>query len=171
MEGTSLWLAHEVARAKKRIASFPSSGEFSRQVADVQKSLKSHGLIITKLPSAECHLDYDSDNILTDGKKVTAIIDFGDVTHAPLVMDIGNSLCWWLFCNPQRVGPNILSRYLAAYSSVRALTEEEKVLLPVFIKLRNLGLAAYFYQHELRSGKSYLQKTVQFNKFVDTLHV
>lgn len=171
MEGTYVWFTGEVTQAKKHLGRFSSAQEFFHQAEDMQKFLQVSRRVITRLPSAECHLDYDSDNILTNGKKVTAIIDFGDVTHAPLVMDLGNSLCWWLFCNPQRFGQGILSRYLAAYSRVRPFTDQEKALLPAFIKLRNLGLAAYFYQHGLRSGTSYLQKTVQFNKFVDTLRV
>lgn len=165
------WFTKEMSRVEEQFTSYGLWDAYRTQALDLQTALRQISRVIVRLPSAECHLDYDSDNILTNGKRITGVIDFGDVVHAPLVMDLGYSLWWWLFCNPVKKHQAILKSYLSAYQKVRPLLQKEKELLKVFIQLRNLGLAAYFYGYGHRTGKTYLLKTLRLGHVINTLLV
>ncbi|MDD4409744.1 MAG: phosphotransferase [Candidatus Pacebacteria bacterium] len=98
---------------------------------------------IRHLPSGLVHMDYESDNILVDKKKITAILDFDDLSYHPFVADIGISLWWWLFMNRDKDCKSLIVKYLKEYQKYRKLSAEEIGFLPLFIQMRNINVLMY----------------------------
>ena len=42
------------------------------------------------------HTDFHGENLLTDGSRVTGILDFGDALTGPVAMDVGVAACYQL---------------------------------------------------------------------------
>lgn len=84
------------------------------------------------------HNDFNPDNVLFDpaeASRVTGVIDFGDLTEAPVVCDLAVA-CAYLVGES---GPDPLSGVLDAvrgYHRVRPLTPAEQALLPGLVRVR-----------------------------------
>jgi Ser/Thr protein kinase RdoA (MazF antagonist) len=73
------------------------------------------------------HNDLTYDNVLVDDeRRVTAIVDFGDTTHAPLLCDLGVSLA--SFCSAHGLFERV-EAFMRGYGDVTPLEEEEAELL------------------------------------------
>lgn len=136
------WLEKERQQALKNINDAKLRREFALMSSEILSEAKSRIKEINRLPSGEAHLDYDSDNILVTKKEIKAILDFDDTSSQPFVLDIANSLWWWLFFNPFKVHTRILNAYFISYNKYRLLSKKEKDLLSFFIRMRNVTLAA-----------------------------
>ena len=92
------------------------------------------------LPTGLCHLDYDIDNILV-GKNdtVTAILDFDDLTYAPLVVCLGYTMRDVITHGSLRLA----EAYLKSYNERRTLTDMERDLLPRIMLYRHYMLGAF----------------------------
>lgn len=100
------------------------------------------------------HGDVHGGNLLTDGQKVTGIIDIDHLPLAPRGYDLGYYMAfaghWWLDGNqPSR--PVDESRHLlTGYDSVSRLTRQENDDLPALALAAALGLIDYFVrEHDL----------------------
>jgi len=82
------------------------------------------------LPLGYGHFDYDADNILVDsGDTVSTILDFDDLTYAPLIVCLGYTLTDVVSKDREL---NSASSYLEIYEQTRRLiTAEHKVLRDV----------------------------------------
>ncbi|MDP3882484.1 MAG: phosphotransferase [Candidatus Staskawiczbacteria bacterium] len=100
---------------------------------------------IVELPYGDVHLDYDSDNLIVNDKKIKAILDFDDISCQPFILDIANSLLWWLFKNKQEDYKKILQSYFKNYRKTREISEKELKFLNLFLRMRNLTLMCLLY--------------------------
>jgi len=80
------------------------------------------------------HNDLNDYNILTDGNKITGVIDFGDITYAPLVNEIAIALAYIMLGkeNPFETANHVIRGYQTLYP----LNEEELKLLYYLIPAR-----------------------------------
>ena len=79
------------------------------------------------------HNDFSPDNTLisADGKTVSGIIDFGDVTVTALVNDVAVAVANLLTADADPFGPAL--DFIAGYHAVTPLTADEQSLLPDLI--------------------------------------
>ncbi len=73
------------------------------------------------------HNDVSSMNTLVDGNRVTGVIDFGDLIHAPLVCDLAVPVCELLVGHPDPIA--VAAEITAGYHAVTALEDEELRLI------------------------------------------
>jgi len=52
--------------------------------------------LLTGLATQVIHTDFHGENLLTDGARVTGILDFGDALAGPVAMDVGVAACYQL---------------------------------------------------------------------------
>jgi hydroxylysine kinase len=52
--------------------------------------------LLTGAPVQVIHTDFHGENLLTDGARVTGILDFGDALTGPVAMDVGVAACYQL---------------------------------------------------------------------------
>lgn len=124
---------------------------------------------INSLPSGLVHLDYDSDNILTKRNKVMAILDFDDLSCQPFIMDLGNSLWWWLFTNKNNDLKLLYKKYLGGYQKYRRLSKKELLFLLLFIKMRNISIAIFDINHDEKKSLKEWKKVLDFDEAVNNL--
>jgi 4-aminobutyrate aminotransferase-like enzyme/Ser/Thr protein kinase RdoA (MazF antagonist) len=81
------------------------------------------------------HGDMSLDNVLLDERaRVSGIVDFGDMTHAPLVCDLAVAVADVLHGRPDAI--DAAERMIAGYASVTPLDEEEAELLADLVAAR-----------------------------------
>jgi hydroxylysine kinase len=51
---------------------------------------------LADVPTQVIHTDFHGENLLTDGGRVTGILDFGDALAGPVAMDVGVAACYQL---------------------------------------------------------------------------
>jgi Ser/Thr protein kinase RdoA (MazF antagonist) len=92
------------------------------------------------LPYGYNHLDFDTyGNILVKNDRVTAILDFDDLSYSPSVVCLGYTLWEILF---ETNDTNKLEEYLKVYEEIRPLNEHERSLLPQIMLFRNYAIGA-----------------------------
>jgi Ser/Thr protein kinase RdoA (MazF antagonist) len=106
--------------------------------------------ILSRFRAQVVHNDMSRSNVVVDpgtGERVTGIIDFGDMMHAPLVCDIavGASYRW----TPDEHPLAGAARFVAGYKSVLALEDEEVSVLFTLIKAR-LALVCAIVEWQVR---------------------
>lgn len=161
------WLGDERTVAKKSLA---NHREILKSLDTIYHSLHQEyiqqRIAISKLPFALCHLDYDSNNILNDNKKITGVIDFDDLAPAPPILDIGFSLWWWCYFNPLH-RRNIIDKYISSYSRVRRMTKNEQSFLRLFMRIRNLVLAYLLFANlPKKPDVASLRKAIAFDQWL-----
>ncbi len=90
--------------------------------------------VLRQLRAQIVHGDLVLDNLLMADGHVSGIIDFGDVTHTPLVCDLAASLA-----DVMRVASDpfaLASPVIQGYRSITELENDEKMLLPVLVATR-----------------------------------
>jgi 4-aminobutyrate aminotransferase-like enzyme len=80
------------------------------------------------------HNDLNDYNILTDGKKITGVIDFGDITYAPLVCEIAIALAYIMMGKEKPFEAS--HQVIRGYQTLYPLNEEELKLLYYLIPAR-----------------------------------
>jgi len=91
------------------------------------------------LPEGYTQLDYARGNILLQRKKLTGILDFDDLTYAPLVICLGYTV-WNALYSSDDIKKS--HAYLAHYSRIRPPTASELLLLRDIMLLRNYAIGA-----------------------------
>jgi Ser/Thr protein kinase RdoA (MazF antagonist) len=83
------------------------------------------------------HTDFHGDNLLTDGTRVTGILDFGDALTGPVAMDVGVAACYQLGADRDTADPLPPALDVAAgYHAADPLTPADLALGGEFIQLR-----------------------------------
>jgi Ser/Thr protein kinase RdoA (MazF antagonist) len=83
------------------------------------------------------HTDFHGDNLLTDGARVTGILDFGDALTGPVAMDVGVAACYQLGADRDAADPLPPALDVAAgYHAADPLTPADLPLVGEFIQLR-----------------------------------
>ena len=96
--------------------------------------------ILAALPTQLIHSDFDPSNVLMEGERVRAILDFEFATVDARVAELGAPLMWWpveVF-GTGREWP-IIGALLGGYFSARPLTSAETAALPLILRIRYLG--------------------------------
>jgi hydroxylysine kinase len=87
------------------------------------------------VPTQVTHSDFHGENLLTDGRRVTGILDFGDALLGPVAMDVGVAACYQLAAD----GADVLEPALdvvAGYHAVDPLSSPDLDLVGEFIVAR-----------------------------------
>lgn len=121
--------------------------EISKNVNSEFKNKKSW---MVRLPTGLTHLDYDSDNILVEDNKIKGILDFDDLSYFPFIVDLANSIWWWTYMNEKVKPEQFISAYFKSYIKYRKLTKTELQMLTLFMRLRNLSVAAILENNNIR---------------------
>ncbi len=87
--------------------------------------------LLPYLPKGFTHHDLNPHNILAASAAITGILDFGDMTLAPLVCDLAIAASYHL--GPGTGGFDLVVACVAGYHGVRPLCVEELAVLPVLI--------------------------------------
>ena len=130
-------------KAEKFLKSNPLYLEIRKAISQVILDLKNNFNEISDLPSGLVNMDYESDNILVNKNKITAILDFDDLSYQPFIADIGVSLWWWLYMNKEKDFKALFNKYLKEYQKHRKLSKKEIEFLPLFIRTRNITVMMY----------------------------
>ena len=80
------------------------------------------------------HTDFHGDNLLTDGSRITGILDFGDALTGPVAMDVGVAACYQLGTGPDPLPPAL--DLIAGYHAFDPLTAAGLSLAAEFIVTR-----------------------------------
>ncbi len=121
------------------------------------------------------HGDVHGGNILTDGQKVTGIIDIDHLPLAPRGYDLGYYMAfavhWWLDGNqPSR--PVDESRHLlTGYDAVSRLTRQENDDLPALVLAAALGLIDFFVREHDLVEESWLRTVHWIGDHFDALRL
>lgn len=94
--------------------------------AFLERGAAHHVTLSQELPAGPCHLDYNKGNVLCQGNKLTAVLDFDDMAIAPYAVCLANSL-WHA---QDTYGATTAEAYLQAYEHTRPLSSRERQLLP-----------------------------------------
>jgi hydroxylysine kinase len=93
--------------------------------------------LLTGLPTQVVHTDFHGENLLTDGSRVTGILDFGDALAGPVAMDVGVAACYQLGAGGP--GSDLLAPavdVVAGYHAVDPLSGSELDLVAEFMVAR-----------------------------------
>lgn len=124
---------------------------------------------LIKAPYAECHLDFQGNNILVNNKRIVGILDFDNIEGAPLIFDSANTLRSWLGSAKPNKYRSILNSYIKGYEKFRKLSDKELTLLPTLILVRNFGVTNALVTRKFWKTKKRIAKTIKFhddfNKF------
>lgn len=163
------WLDEEAQTAKPLLQEVGLWSSFAVILQEVQSYFSDHQTSLAKLPAGDCHLDYDSNNVLVEDKKITAILDFDDIAWAPFILDCGNSLWWWLYFSDAKDYQTILQTYLESYSQSRTVSDNERRYLLFFIRLRNATLAPLLFVNSLnRVNKRAFRRAITFDRLIQS---
>jgi Ser/Thr protein kinase RdoA (MazF antagonist) len=90
------------------------------------------------LPYGFSHFDYDTGNVLVnDEAKITGILDFDDLTYAPVVMCLAYTLWDILFTTGDQ---ELARQYIVLYETIRPLSNVEKMAIPHIILFRHYAI-------------------------------
>ncbi|MEO1729174.1 MAG: homoserine kinase [Pseudomonadota bacterium] len=87
-------------------------------------------LDLSSLPSAQIHADLFPDNVLMLGGEVTGLIDFYFACTGAMALDLAVTHAAWCFDEDGAYLEQLGSALVEGYQSVRALSADERALLP-----------------------------------------
>jgi 4-aminobutyrate aminotransferase-like enzyme/Ser/Thr protein kinase RdoA (MazF antagonist) len=91
--------------------------------------------VLPRLRAQVIHGDMSMDNVLLDdGQRISGIVDFGDMTHAPLVCDLAVAVADVLHGRDDAV--TAAEALIAGYASVTPLEDDEAALLADLVATR-----------------------------------
>ncbi len=94
--------------------------------------------LYSRLPQQLLHRDYDSSNILIDGERVTAVLDFEFASRDIRILDLCVSISWWpinLFGTGDEWA--VIDAFGQAYTRTYPLIEDELRALPAVWRMRD----------------------------------
>ena len=83
------------------------------------------------MPEGTSHADFFPDNVFFQDGKFAAAIDFYFACHAQLAYDVAITLNAWCFESDGSFNVTKSQAFLAGYEATRALTPDEKALMPL----------------------------------------
>jgi Ser/Thr protein kinase RdoA (MazF antagonist) len=100
---------------------------------------------VNALPSGPLHHDLHRHNVLVDNRRIVAVLDFDELNHGPLLVDIARAWHYLAADSDGRALPRALADALVTgYDSVRPLLRAERANLDFAFDLVNLVEAATF---------------------------
>lgn len=119
------------------LESFIEHGLLPEQRADFAPELESLAIAVAGLPRTLCLRDYQSQNLMIDGRGCLRILDYQDALMAPRELD----LAALLFDSYLDIGPDLRARLLGRYAerTQRAADPAALALLVVQRKCKDLG--------------------------------
>lgn len=94
---------------------------------------------LASVPVHVIHTDFHGENLLTDGERITGILDFGDALAGPVAMDVGVAACYQLGGPGQPDRSDLLAPALdvvAGYHEIDPLDDGDLELVTEFIVAR-----------------------------------
>jgi len=92
------------------------------------------------LPCQMVHSDYAPSNILMEGARVTAVLDFEFCTHDLRALDLAVALSWWPI---ELLGSGqewpLINALGKGYASQIQLTDDEIAALPTLLQMRSIS--------------------------------
>jgi Ser/Thr protein kinase RdoA (MazF antagonist) len=150
---THLWDLQHFGERRALLGELPGSGllpEVERALDGDRKALAAgvrgalddcldrfDGLVrpaLSGTPAQVIHTDFHGENLLTDGQRVTGILDFGDALAGPVAMDVGVAACYQLGTGPGLLAPAL--DVVAGYHAVDPLSAADLALAAEFIVAR-----------------------------------
>jgi homoserine kinase type II len=89
---------------------------------------------VTRLPSGAIHADLFRDNVLFDGDRLGAIIDFGFAATDEFAYDLAITVNDWCIDSTGEFVPELLRAMVVAYSSVRPFSAAEQSAWPALLR-------------------------------------
>jgi hydroxylysine kinase len=145
---THPWDLQNFGRLRPLLYELPASGQAPSLRAALDECLDHFDAVVApRLETAATqviHTDFHGENLLTDGGRVTGILDFGDALTGPVAMDVGVAACYQLGATgPGRGGaadgPDLLGPALdvvRGYHSIDPLDGGELDLVAEFLLAR-----------------------------------
>lgn len=124
------WLNKQQQRLQ-RLLSPEDANYMTEQWQSITRALEQ----ATNLPKGLIHGDLFHDNILFAENRITGVIDFYNACHDWLLYDLAVAANDWCLNNDLTLDPVRCQALTSAYASVRPLTEEEKQLWPLMLRL------------------------------------
>jgi hydroxylysine kinase len=90
--------------------------------------------VLATTPTQVIHSDFHGDNLLTDGRRITGILDFGDALTGPVAMDAGTAASYQLAPAPDPLAPAL--DVITGYHAVDPLNPADLDLTAEFITIR-----------------------------------
>ncbi|MFC3492996.1 phosphotransferase [Glycomyces rhizosphaerae] len=101
--------------------------------------------LLAEQPSGPLHHDLHRQNLLVEDGEVTAVLDFDELNHGPLILDLARLFHYAALEQPDRRLPvAIAEAAVAGYQQARPLSATELELLPVAFDLAGIVDAAGF---------------------------
>lgn len=125
-----------------------------------------------KLPRGFNHLDYDHANTLVKNNKLSAILDFDDLTYSPVVVCLSYTLWDVLYTTNSKLELQKFRLYLKEYQKIRTLKSTEVRYLKDIMIFRNYVIGALevmFWGENAKYVKTFLrlEKLLQNIKIAD----
>jgi 4-aminobutyrate aminotransferase-like enzyme/Ser/Thr protein kinase RdoA (MazF antagonist) len=134
-----LWDMRHTARLRPLLAAIEDAEERALLTRGLDRV---EAMLLPALPALRAqviHNDLTYDNVLVDGsRRVTAVVDFGDTTHAPLLCDLGVALS--AFCTVDGLFDRV-EAFVRGYGDVTPLEEWEAALVGDAVCARLLASA------------------------------
>jgi hydroxylysine kinase len=89
---------------------------------------------LARTPVQVIHTDFHGENLLTDGQRITGVLDFGDALTGPVAMDVGVAACYQLGPAPDVLAPAV--DLVTGYHAVEPLSAADLALAAEFIVAR-----------------------------------
>lgn len=86
------------------------------------------------LPTGAIHADYFPDNVFAKDGEVTGVFDFHFVCTDYFAYDLAIALSTWAFDENNDFRPECFNAFIKGYYSMRPMTHEEKLSLPVLLR-------------------------------------
>ena len=119
---------------QKRLQPLLNSND-AQLMAERWSSITSTLSAFQALPSGLIHGDLFHDNVLFEGHRITAVIDFYNACHGWLIYDLAVAINDWCLKADLSLDPERCKIALEAYSQVRPFTELEKQAWPHILQL------------------------------------
>lgn len=114
-------------------------GDLSNEVLAFIDRIENYEIFIEEiLPRGLCHLDYDNGNILSKNDKVTAVLDFDDLSDAPYAVCLAYTM-WDIAFD---AGIDKALEYMYQYERDRSLSVSEKELILPAMLFRHYVIGA-----------------------------
>ena len=88
----------------------------------------------TRLPNGAIHADLFRDNVLFDGERLTALIDFGFAATDEFAYDLAITANDWCVSDDGEFDATRLHALLAAYATERLPSEAEQIAWPALLR-------------------------------------
>ncbi|MDH5737024.1 MAG: homoserine kinase [Gammaproteobacteria bacterium] len=118
------------------------------------------------LPRTIVHADLFPDNTLFEGDQLTGILDFYHACTDFCIEDLAITINAWCRQGNAQLDQDRLTAMRDAYQSIRALTPEEKSVLPLM--LRSGALRFFLTRHLSKEGQQdYLKDPAEFRRIME----